>query len=88
MEKIGLVLGGGGAKGAFAAGALKAIYDKIYPKWFDIVSGTSIGAFNGVLASLGQVDKMVSLWRKLEAKNIYRFNFISFYFFLCRKKMV
>ncbi|MCD6471499.1 patatin-like phospholipase family protein [bacterium] len=58
MEKIGLVLGGGGAKGAFAAGALKAIYDKIYPKWFDIVSGTSIGAFNGVLASLGQVDKM------------------------------
>ena len=40
----GLVLEGGGAKGAYEAGAIKALQKKkIY---FDGVSGTSIGAIN------------------------------------------
>jgi predicted acylesterase/phospholipase RssA len=52
VQKIGIVLAGGGAKGAFQAGAMKAIYrflaennalDKV-----KVISGTSIGAWNAL----------------------------------------
>ena len=52
FKRIGIVLAGGGAKGAFQAGAMKAIYrflvehdalDKL-----KVISGTSIGAWNAL----------------------------------------
>jgi NTE family protein len=52
VHRIGIVLAGGGAKGAFQAGAMKAIYqflakndalDKVR-----VISGTSIGAWNAL----------------------------------------
>ena len=52
VQRIGIVLGGGGAKGAYQAGALKAIYeflrgygalDKV-----KMITGTSIGAWNAM----------------------------------------
>lgn len=56
----GLALQGGGAKGAYEIGALKAIieYD------FDIgaVVGTSIGSFNGAVFAQGDFDKLYDLW--------------------------
>ena len=45
--KKGLVLEGGGAKGAFQCGAIKALYDNGYT--FDGVAGTSIGAINAAI---------------------------------------
>lgn len=45
--KKGLVLEGGGAKGAFHCGAVKALYENGYN--FDGVAGTSIGAINAAL---------------------------------------
>lgn len=45
--KLGLVLSGGGAKGAYEAGALKALAElNIQP---DVIAGTSIGALNGAI---------------------------------------
>ena len=41
----GLVLEGGGAKGSFHIGVLKALFESGYT--FDGVAGTSIGAING-----------------------------------------
>jgi NTE family protein len=43
---IGLVLGGGGSKGSWQAGAVAGILHR-YPMGFDFVSGTSVGAING-----------------------------------------
>ena len=43
---IGLCLCGGGAKGAYQAGVIKALYDRGINK-FNAISGTSIGAVNG-----------------------------------------
>lgn len=49
MGKVGLVLCGGVAKGAYEAGALKAIAEhQIYP---DAIVGISAGAINGVFAA-------------------------------------
>lgn len=49
--KIGLVLGGGGAKGAAEIGALKALEESGIE--FDCIAGTSIGAILGALYSCG-----------------------------------
>ena len=58
-EQRALVLQGGGALGAYEAGVLKALYEKISEKdknegkegrpLFDIVAGTSIGAINSAI---------------------------------------
>lgn len=50
-EKIGLVLSGGGAKGAAHIGVLKIIEQNNIP--IDYVVGTSIGAYVGGLYALG-----------------------------------
>ena len=51
VKKSGLILSGGGARAAYQVGVLKAIH-KILPKGhynpFDVISGTSAGAINGV----------------------------------------
>ncbi len=61
MNKIGLVLEGGGAKGAFHCGAIKALCDYGYK--FDGAVGTSIGAINAALyVQDGGYQTMMSLW--------------------------
>lgn len=64
--KRGLVLEGGGAKGAFHCGAVVALYDNGYR--FDGVAGTSIGAINGALiAQDAGYDSMLKLWENVHA---------------------
>ena len=46
---LGLVLEGGGAKGSYHAGAIKALHESGYS--FDGVMGTSIGAINGAIVA-------------------------------------
>ena len=52
VEKIGIVLAGGGAKGAFQAGAMKAIYQFLSENnalhKVKVISGTSIGSWNAL----------------------------------------
>ncbi|CAI4230346.1 unnamed protein product [Auanema sp. JU1783] len=71
---IGLVLGGGGARGAAHVGVLKALREQGIP--VDIVGGTSIGSFiGGIYADTPDerveerakywFDSMTSLWRKI-----------------------
>lgn len=78
--KTGLVLSGGGARGAYQVGVLKAIGD-LRPKNahnpFAVISGTSSGAINAVaLASSANnfrlaVKKVERLWNSLHVDNIY-----------------
>lgn len=60
--KIGLCLEGGGAKGSYQAGVLKALYDNGI-KNFDSISGTSIGAVNGYFLFTGNIEKMADMWK-------------------------
>lgn len=69
----GLVLEGGGAKGAFHCGAVKALYDSGYT--FDGVAGTSIGAINGALIVQDQGYKsMYDVWTNISASDITDLN--------------
>lgn len=81
---IGLILTGGGARGAFQAGAVKALLEifKLHGLnkngFFPIISGISAGAINGaVLASESHdsnfgVDKLCEFWSTLKSSDIYR----------------
>jgi len=66
--KVGLVLSGGGAKGAYQVGVVKALRE--LGTTIDMVSGASIGALNGaILASAPSfttgVDRLEKLWLTL-----------------------
>ncbi len=67
-EKWGLVLSGGGAKGAYEIGAWKALLDLGYD--FGGVYGTSVGAINSAAVAQGDVTKAVDLWKTLKDSEV------------------
>lgn len=76
----GLILTGGGARGAYQAGVLKAIAEQFpgfhYP--FPIICGSSAGALNAVGLGGGgdifrhSVESLESLWLNLSSDKVYR----------------
>jgi predicted acylesterase/phospholipase RssA len=64
--KVGLVLSGGGAKGAFEVGVLEVLLPYLERQGDELVaiSGTSIGAFNGAFVASGQFDLLKSIWNR------------------------
>jgi predicted acylesterase/phospholipase RssA len=79
VGKIALVLSGGGARGAFQAGALTellAFFERT-GKRINILSGTSVGALNGM--SIAQAPDLRSAaldieeqWKKLTNPDVYK----------------
>ncbi len=79
--KTALVLPGGGARGAFQAGVLKAIAELVpkgAPNPFAVISGTSAGAINSVvLASRARrfqvaVAELERVWGNFRCHQVYR----------------
>ena len=67
-KEYGLVLEGGGAKGAYQIGAWKALKEagvKIKG-----VAGTSVGALNGALVCMDDVDKAEELWNTISYSKV------------------
>lgn len=62
-KKAGLYLQGGGAKGAFQAGALQAFAEKGME--FSVIVGTSIGAINGMAVFYGGIERMAEIWKQM-----------------------
>lgn len=62
MSKIGLVMGGGGAKGAYQIGAWKAICEYGLDKYIGSYSGSSIGALNCALIQLKTYEEASEIW--------------------------
>ena len=58
--KYGLALEGGGARGAYHIGAVKALMENGYE--FDKSVGTSIGAINAAYIVHGDIEKVYDLW--------------------------
>lgn len=63
--KIGLVLSGGGGKGAYELGVWKALEDLNISKYISVFSGTSIGAFNSVLFAMNDMNNAEQLWQEV-----------------------
>lgn len=63
--KIGLVLAGGGAKGAYEAGVFKALWELDLIDQIDVVSGTSVGAVNALLVAMNDRSVTKETWSHL-----------------------
>ena len=80
MAKKALYLAGGGARGAYQAGALRAISDilKVKAIPFTMISGVSVGSLNaGVLATFAHdftaaMDHMEGMWRQLRCSKVFK----------------
>lgn len=68
--KKALVFGGGGSKGAYEIGVWKAL-DQLHI-YFDIVTGTSIGAINGVMYVQKDYERAFKLWSNLAVDDVIR----------------
>ena len=70
--KIGLVLGGGGARGSYQIGVLRALEEEGILKEIEHISGTSIGAINTlmVMAKLSY-ERMLEIWEMINNSDIY-----------------
>ncbi|MEC9367459.1 MAG: patatin-like phospholipase family protein [Pseudomonadota bacterium] len=76
----GLVLPGGGARGAYQAGVLLAIaqFTRGQPNPFPVITGASVGAINAASIASNASDfaqaaeNLCALWSELHADNVYR----------------
>ena len=80
-KKIGLVLPGGGARGAYQVGVLKAFLEISQTKSespFNIISGTSAGAINAAFLASGahifdhSVVSLVDVWSNFTTNKVYK----------------
>lgn len=80
MNCLGLVLSGGAARGAYAAGVMRYLLGEL-PRhlgrvpWPDIVTGSSVGALNGVFAAARSLDgmkRLTAIWRDMTIDDVFR----------------
>lgn len=65
---LAIVLSGGGSKGAYEIGAWKA-FRKLKIK-YDVVTGTSVGALNGVMMVQKNFKKALKIWKNINYDRI------------------
>ena len=68
--KLGLVLGGGGGRGAYQIGVWEALEELGIAKHIKVISGTSIGALNAMLFMQGDLEKAKRAWVSLHQDEI------------------
>jgi NTE family protein len=79
--RIGLVMSGGGARGAYEAGVLSYVFEEFparlgNPVHFDIITGTSVGAVHACWVAATQDDqgagrRLLEIWRSLSLEKVF-----------------
>lgn len=69
-RKWGLVLAGGGGKGAYQVGVLKAMEELGLLDEVVAVAGSSIGGLNAAMLAQGKVSVMEQIWSELTPKEV------------------
>ena len=79
IPRVGLVLSGGGARGAYEVGVLQYIREQIKrPCDFHVITGSSVGAINGSYVAAtadrprAQARPLVRVWSELDLDQMYR----------------
>lgn len=62
-KEYGIVLEGGGARGAYQIGAWKALLEAGVK--ISAIAGTSVGALNGALICMGDIEKAEKIWNEI-----------------------
>lgn len=90
QSKRAIVLSGGGARGAYEAGALRFILDELPRRTgvepdFEIVCGTSVGAIHACFLaatadeSQGRGERLLEIWSRMKVQEIFRFTTGDFF---------
>lgn len=78
MKKVGLVLAGGGGRGAYHIGVWKALRENGLDRYVSAISGTSVGGLNAALFLQGDLEKAMKVWENISVEKIltprYAFN--------------
>jgi len=69
MSVCGLALEGGGARGAFHLGAVKALLARGWE--YSCVAGTSVGAINAAILAQGDFELAYQLWQTLDVDDFF-----------------
>jgi NTE family protein len=69
-KKTALILSGGGAKGAFEAGAERYAREMKGYKW-DIIAGVSVGALNGAMLAMEKYQRLWEIWNTISNDRVY-----------------
>lgn len=72
--KVGLVLSGGGGKGAYELGVWKAIKELGIDKYVTAVAGTSIGAMNAMLFAQDNYEGALEMWKEVTIEKLLPIN--------------
>ncbi len=67
-KEYSLVLEGGGARGAYQIGAWKALVEAGVK--INAVAGTSVGALNGALICMGDMEKAEKIWNEITYSHV------------------
>lgn len=70
MERLGLVLAGGGGKGAYQIGVWKYLRECGLDQHICAVSGTSVGALNAALFAAGDYERAEDIWLNIALDKI------------------
>ena len=68
---IGLVLAGGGGKGAYQVGVLKVLQEQGLLEDVTAISGASIGAVNAMLYSMNDMERMYQAWNEIDMDTVF-----------------
>lgn len=71
MNKLGLCLAGGGARGAYQIGVAKRLEELCILSQISAFAGTSIGSVNAVLLATRNVDEALTLWKDIDPSEIH-----------------
>ncbi len=78
--RVGLVLSGGGARGAYEVGVLRYVREQLpLPTPFRVITGSSVGAINGSYIAAtcdrprAQARMLARVWNEIRLDEVYRF---------------
>ena len=72
-----LILSGGGAKGAYEAGAVAAFAEGGLP--IRVVAGSSAGALSAAMIAAGRADRLEATWRAITREKVYSLRAPTFF---------
>lgn len=70
-KKRGIALAGGGARGAYQIGALKALKEAGYLENIHAISGASVGSLNAAFIAMDALDDAERLWLSMDEDTLF-----------------
>lgn len=77
QKKYGIVLSGGGGKGAYEIGVWRYLHERGMDSKITGIAGTSVGALNGLLFLQGSYDIAENVWLNLKQETMFSGSFLD-----------